>query len=207
MASVAAIQAVTEATVRALKDAPRPAGWPEVKVFAIRGQDFAMPPAELPSDAMGVSLYLWRVGQNAAMRNRRHPPAPDGSRRRPAVAVDLLYLLSAWGKAALDQHLVMGWALRAVADVGPLPRGLLNAGRMGEVFDAGEAVELVWEPLPTDSAGPLSDLLKPNWPPTVVLAARGVAIESTLFETPDGTAVQTRSLGARPWPGEAEGNF
>jgi hypothetical protein len=193
--------------VRALKDAPRPAGWPEVKVAAIRGQDFASPPTELPPDSMGVSLYLWRVGANAALRNRRPPPEPDGKRRKQPVTVDLLYLLSAWGKGALDQHLVMGWALRAVADVGSLPRGLLNAGRMGDVFAAGEAVELVWEPLPTDLASPLSDLLKPNWPPTIVLVARGVAIESTLFEAPDGPAVQARGIGARPWAGEAEGDF
>src|SRR5262245_664509 len=98
MASAAAIQAITEATIRALKDAPRPASWPEIKVVALRGQDFASPPAELPPEAMGVSLYLWRVGLNAAMRNRRTPPAPDGTRRKPPITVDLMYLLSGWGK-------------------------------------------------------------------------------------------------------------
>ena len=204
MATVAAIQAVTEATVRALKDAPRPATWPEVKVLALRGQDFATPPAELPPDAMGVSLYLWRVGLNAPMRNRRNPAAPDGSRRKPPVVVDLLYLLSAWGKSALDQHLMMGWALRAIADVGSLPRGLLNAGATGEVFAPGEAVELAWEPLPVEFAGPLSDLLKHNWPPSVVLAARGVAIDSALFEGPDGPPVQRRGIAARSWDAERE---
>ena len=204
MATVAAIHAITEATIRALKDAPRPAAWPEVKVLALRGQDFATPPADLSPDAMGVSLYLWRVGQNSPMRNRRNPAAPDGSRRKPPVVVDLLYLLSAWGKGGLDQHLVMGWALRAVADVGTLPRALLNAGTMGEVFAPGEAVDLAWEPLPAEFAGPLSDLLKHNWPPSVVLAARGVAIDSALFEVPDGPPVQRRGIAARSWDAERE---
>ncbi len=204
MATVAAIHAITEATIRALKDAPRPASWPEVKVLALRGQDFATPPNDLPPDAMGVSLYLWRVGLNAPMRNRRNPAAPDGSRRKPPVVVDLMYLLSAWGKGGLDQQLVMGWALRAVADVGTLPRGLLNAGVMGEVFAPGEAVELAWEPLPVEFAGPLSDLLKPNWPPTVVLAARGVAIDSAVVEAPDGPPVQRRGVAARQWDAERE---
>jgi hypothetical protein len=202
VANPAAIQAVTEAALRALKDAPRPTGWPTVNVVAIRGQDYAAPPPELPPDALGVSLYLWRIDLNAAMRNRRYPAAPDGSRRKPAVAVDLLYLLSTWGKAALDQHLVMGWALRSVADLGTLPRGLLNAGLMGEVFAPGEAVDLDWAPLPLDFASPLADVLKHTWPPTVVLAARAVAIDSVLFESPDGPAVQARGLGTRAWSGE-----
>ena len=204
MATVAAIHAITEATIRALKDAPRPSTWPEVKVLALRGQDFATAPTELPPDAMGVTLFLWRVGLNAPMRNRRNPAAPDGSRRKPPVVVDLMYLMSAWGKGGLDQQLVMGWALRAVADLGALPRGLLNAGTMGEVFAPGEAVELAWEPLPVDLAGPLSDLLKPTWPPTVVLTARGVAIDSSVFEAPDGPAVQRRGVAARPWDPERE---
>jgi Pvc16 N-terminal domain len=205
MASAAAIQAVTEATIRTLKDAPRPAAWPELKVVALRGQDFASLPADLPPDAMGVSLFLWRVGLNAAMRNRRNAVAPDGSRHKPPIALDLMYLISAWGKAAIDQHLIMGWALRALADLGSLPRGLLNSGTMGEVFASGEAVELVWEPLPPDLASPISDLLKPNWPPTVMLVVRGVTIDSAFLETPDGPPVQARAMAASPWSQEREG--
>ena len=199
MANVAAIQAITEATIRALKEAPRPPLWPEVKVVALRGQDFATPPSELPADAMGVSLYLWRIGLNAAMRNRRNPPAPDGTRRKPPIVVDLMYLLSGWGKTALDQHLVIGWAIRAIADLGTLPRGLLNAetaGTKDEVFASGESIELVWEPLPVEFASPLSDLLKHAWPPTVVVAARGVAIDSLQFEAHDSIPVQRRALAA-----------
>lgn len=203
MATAAAIQAITEATLRALKDARR-ADWPEVKLAAIRGQDFATPPAELPPSALGVSLYLWRVVPNAALRNWRNPPAPDGSRRKPPVVVDLMYLLSAWGPDAVHQHLVMGWALRAIADTGTLAVGLLNSGTMGTVFAAGETVELTWEPLPVEFAGPLSDLLKHNWPPTVVLTARGIAIESTITEQPDGPPAQIRGLAARPWDPEKD---
>ena len=207
MANAMAVQAITEATIRALKELPRPAAWPEVKFVALRGQDYASPPIDLPADAMGVSLYLWRVGLNAAMRNRRHPPDPDGTRRKPPIAIDLLYLLSTWGKGALDQQLVLGWALRAIADVGSLSRGLLNAGTMGEVFGPGEAVELAWEPVPTDYASSISDLLKPNWPPTVVLAARGVLIDSTVFELPDGPAIQARGLSGQSLVAEREGVF
>lgn len=203
MASAAAILAVTEAAARALKDAPPPRGVAEIKVAAVRGQDFAAP-ADLSPDAPGVSLYLWRVGPNAALRNRRPPAGPDGSRKKTPVAVDLLYLLSAWGKVA-DQPLVLGWALRALADVGTLTRGLLNAGTMGEVFGPGEAVELSWELVPNEVAGPVSDLLRPNWPPTVVVAARGVLIESDRLDPPDGPPVQARGVAARPWSWEREG--
>ncbi len=205
MATTAAIQAITEAMIRALKDAPRPTTWPEVKVLAFRGQDFASPPAELPAEAMGVSIYLWRVGLNAPMRNRRYPVAPDGTRLKPPVVVDLMYLLSTWGKIALDQHLLMGWALRAIADVGPLPSGLLNSGTTSNVFAPGDAVELAWEPLPVEFAGPLSDLLKHNWPPSVVLTARGVAIDSLNNETPDGPPVQRRGIATQSWDEAREG--
>ena len=72
------------------------------------------------------------------------------------------------------------------------------------MFAPGEAVELAWEPLPVEFAGPLSDLLKHNWPPSVVLAARGVAIDSALFEVPDGPPVQRRGIAARSWDAERE---
>jgi hypothetical protein len=205
MATAAAIQAITEATLRALKDAARPVGWPEPKLVALRGSEFESRPAELPPSALGVSLYLWRVVPNAAMRNRRTAAAVDGTRLRPPVALDAMYLLSAWGPTAGEQQAVLGWALRALMDVGTLPRGLLNAGTgvpVGAVFGPGEEVELTWEALPTEFAGPLSDLLKPNWPPTVVLAARGVLIESTVPEPADGPLVRARALGVRPWSGE-----
>jgi len=207
MATTAAIQAITEATVRVLKEAPRPTSWTKFQVAPIRGQDYQTPPAELPADGLGVSIYLWRVGPNAAMRNRRQPPAADGTRFRPPVALDLLYLMSAWGKTAVDQHAVLGWAIRSLMDVGTLPRGLLNSGTAvpaGEVFGPGETAELTWETLPTEFAGPLSDLLKPNWPPTVVVVARGVLIDSTVQETPDGPPVQARSMVPQPWSGNRE---
>jgi hypothetical protein len=201
MATMLAIQAVTRAALRALKESPRPAAWPEPKFVALRGQDFATPPPELPADALGVSLYLWRVSLNAAMRNRRHPSAPDGTRRKPPVVVDLMYLLSGWGKTALDQQMVLGWALRALADVGTLPRGLLNDGAATpeeEVFAPGESAELSWEPIPSEFAAPVSDLLKGTWPPTVVVAVRGVVLDSALADAPEYGPVQIRALDARP---------
>ncbi|MBY0458651.1 MAG: DUF4255 domain-containing protein, partial [Gemmataceae bacterium] len=198
MSTVRAIQAVTEALVRALRDA-RTADWPDAKVAALRGQDFANPPADLPANALGASVFLWRVGLNAAMRNYRRPPTPPTPRRRSPTAVDLLYLLSGWGPTAGDQHLMLAWALRALLDVGTLAPGLLNAGAAGAAFAPDEAVELAWEPTPVEFISQHSDLLKPNWPPTVVLVARGVVIESLLPEAPDGPPVQARAVGARPW--------
>jgi hypothetical protein len=140
------------------------------------------------------------VAVNPSIRGRVPRENADGTRARPSLPLDLYYLVSAWAADPAMQHSLLGWGLRALADMPTLPRGVLNATDLpAAVFGLGEAVELVCDPLPADQLWyQLADLLKPSWPPTVMFIARPVVLDSSRLLTDPGPAVQTRALGFAP---------
>jgi hypothetical protein len=130
-----------------------------------------------------LSVYLYRVAANT---NRRTLPSrleADGRRFRPALSVDLFYLISAWGSSVEAQHALLGQVMRTLEDTPTLPASLLNDGDRGALagtFRSSEAVELVYDPLALSDMIAIWDLLKPGIQPSCTYVARAVAIESEI---------------------------
>jgi hypothetical protein len=108
------------------------------------------PASELP--APGINIMLVQVTPNAALRNADAPTRRgDGSLvKRPAVALDLHYLLSFYGDdARLEPQVLLGCAVRALHVAPVLTREAIQATIGTAMFDfvAGsdlaDAVELV----------------------------------------------------------------
>lgn len=59
--------------------------------------------AGTPGVVSRVNVWLWRVQRNNALRNSL--PGPDGNRQRPAMNLDLHYLITAYGKVAANDPL------------------------------------------------------------------------------------------------------
>lgn len=143
--------------------------------------------------AEGVSLWLYRVTVNPA---RNLPPRiePDGSRRPPALPLDLHYLLSAWAVDPIQEQRLFGWAVRTIEDTPLLPAGVLNR-HLAEagVFQPHESVELAWQLLPLSELLDLWDGARLKLRPSAAYLARIVELESSSegLEHPD---VQTREL-------------
>lgn len=122
----------------------------------------------------GISVYLHQVSPAAAPPNLS-PPQRAGA--LPPVAVELHYLLTAWGDTPAVQQRLLGWCLRSLHDVPVLVASALNiAGGDAEIFHPDETVELVWEP---SGAWPLGDTgpASLNLPPSLRFRARSVAID------------------------------
>jgi hypothetical protein len=174
MATSRAIAAVTMAIRRLLE--PSIDGDVQVKLY--QASDF-----QNAETARVLSLYLFRIAANT---NRRTLPPrldADGRRFRPALLVDLYYLISAWGSSVEAQHAIMGQVLRTLEDTPTLPATLLNDGDRGPyagTYRASEAVELVYDPLSLTDMIALWDLLKPGIQPSCTYVARAVAIESEI---------------------------
>src|SRR5215213_1813590 len=155
MATSSAIAAVSLAIRRLLE----PALDTDVQVKLYQASDF-----QHAETARVLSLYLYRIAANT---NRRTLPPrldADGRRFRPALSVDLFYLISAWGSSVEAQHALLGQVLRALEDTPTLPASLLNDGDRGSyagIFRASEAVELVYDPLSLTDMIAIWDLLKP----------------------------------------------
>ncbi|MCA9542064.1 MAG: DUF4255 domain-containing protein [Myxococcales bacterium] len=191
MADFNAIDAVTQAIERYLDGALPTAIFPNAKIARYR----------LPHDpdraiGEGLSLHLYRV---ATDDRRNLPPRrlPDGSTRRPPLALDLHYLLTAWASTPEVQQRLLGWAMRALADLAELPATLLNHGAAAPSFEPGETVEWVATPITVEEMASVWEPCKDQTSLSATYRARMVLIDSTqTMET--APRVQTRQMSADP---------
>jgi hypothetical protein len=188
LATYRAIAAISQTALGLLRDACPRDEFPRAEFALYHAGDFEKPMEE------GLSLYLYRVTINAAMRNLPPRAAPDGRRYRPSLPVDLHYLLTAWAKDAGLQQRLLGWAMRSLEDMPILPAGLLNS-QMPEpdTFHANETVELISDPLSLQDWTAVWDKLKPKVQTSMSYVARMIAIDSKV-ELSEAAAVQTRTF-------------
>lgn len=130
----------------------------------------------------GFSLMLYRVTVNAA-RNQAPRRGPDGVKRRPALPLDLHFLLTPWAGEAERQMRLLGWAMRFLEDNASLPANVLNHSltrRERAVFHPDESVELFCDPPGLADYLGLWDKYKTRWQTSVTYVARMVLLESDL---------------------------
>jgi hypothetical protein len=187
LATYRAIATIGQALAGMLKDASAGTEFGGFKFELYQSGDFKATPV-----AEGVTLYLYRVGINTARRNMPPSVGPDGRRYRPAIAVDLYYLLTPWAKSAAKQHRLLGWTMRALQDVTVLPASVLNHyAPEKDTFRAQETVELICEPVSVQDMMNILDPVDLNQQLSVAYVARMVSIESTVL-LEEGAPVQTR---------------
>lgn len=145
------------------------------------------------ADQLAVSLYLYHVAVNTSRRSAPGRVDATGTRRVPALPLDLHYLLIAWAKDASTQQRLLGWAVRVLQDTPTLPAGVLNAHGPEPVFRPDETVELVWENLSQQDVFDIWEVARSKQQPSAAYVARIVEIESTV-EIPDSPVVQTRDF-------------
>jgi hypothetical protein len=188
VATYRAIAATSQAVLGLLRDACPREEFPHAEFALYHAGDFEKPMEE------GISLYLYRVTINTAVRNLPPRTARDGRRYRPSLPVDLHYLLTAWAKDAGMQQRLLGWGMRALEDMTILPAGVLNS-RMPEpdTFQSNETVEVICDPLSLQDWSAVWDKLKPKLQTSMTYVARMIAIDSKL-ELTEAAPVQTRAF-------------
>jgi hypothetical protein len=146
----------------------------------------------------GISLFLYRVTVNFGQRNQPVRTRPDGTRARPALPLDLHYLLTPWAPTAERQQRLLAWAMRVLEDNPVLLSGHLNHyAPEPNVFQPAETVELFYDPISLQDMVSIWDVFKPNQQLSVTYAARMVSIESERG-IPEAQAVQTREFQVGP---------
>jgi len=175
MASFRAIDAVSRAVIALLQGHYHP------EDFQNRPLEFRVCLAQdLPMEA-GVSLLLYRIDPNEAIRPLPERPLPGGPRRPPPLAVDLHFLLTAWAGDASLQHAIAGWMMRVMEDHPVLAAPALD----GQVFQPGETVEIVLESLAAEEILRIWEVTANHaYQISVPYVARSVQIESTDLHRP-----------------------
>jgi len=128
----------------------------------------------------GITLCLYRVSMDIARRNLpTRPTASVGSRQRPALSLELHFLLTAWATTAEQQHDLLGWAMCVLNDHPVLPAADLNrfAGG-GEVFTPPDSIEIVPENLDAAQMKAACELIQIQQQPSVAYVVRSVAIQA-----------------------------
>lgn len=143
----------------------------------------------------GFSLMLYRVTVNGA-RIPTPRRGPDGIRRRPALPLDLHFLLTPWAAEAERQMRLLGWAMRFIEDNASIPANVLNHSltrRERAAFNPDESVELVCDPPGLADYLGLWDKFKSRWQTSISYVARMVPIDSDLMQR-DEALVRTREM-------------
>src|SRR5262249_35690352 len=90
------------------------------QVIPVIGAQFktsAVPPTtiQLGSDqSPQLNLFMWQATPNAAWRNMGYPPRDAKGNRigNPPLALDLHYLLTAYGSTDLQAEILLGYAMQ-----------------------------------------------------------------------------------------------
>lgn len=152
-----------------------------------QAKDFASPMKE------GIALFLWRVAPNINRRNPGQRMDAQGNRLRPALPVDLSYLVVPFAEDADRQQRLLGWMLRTMEDLGTLLASRLNnAVADGDVFTADEALEAVFDPLSVADHLTLWDRIK-TMPLFASYTIRMLMIDSSVRIT-EGPLVTERTF-------------
>jgi hypothetical protein len=190
MADYRALAAVSEAVIELLRARFQAAPQYfnndlEFKVYLAK--DFSLPMTA------GVSLFVYRIFPNGALRTLRGRPGPQGQQYRNQLPLDLHFILTAWAQDASLQHLIAGWMMRMIEDAPILPPGLLNQ-KYPNLFAADEGVALSAADLPNEEMLRMWEVIvEYNYQLSVPYVARFVKIDSDLpVET--GGPIQERSF-------------
>jgi uncharacterized protein DUF4255 len=190
MATYPAIAVTGQAILKLLADSCPRAEFPSARfeLFQIGNFSQSQPMEE------GISLYLYRLGVNAARRNLLSQVKADGQRYRPPLPLDLYFLMTAWARSADKQQRLLGWAMRVLEDTPLLPTALLNdVGPEPEIFQPNETVEIIFEPLTLQDMYNIWTTMKASPQLSANYVARAVSLDSTVLIA-EPARVQTRAF-------------
>jgi hypothetical protein len=165
----------------------------------------ALPPDRIiPSNSVEptqLNLFLYHVTPNQGWRNARLP-ARDGSGRtrlsNPPLALDLHYLLSAYGAEDLQAEILLGYAMQLLHESPVLGRSAINTAlnpsppvgtglppTLQALAACGlaqqlEQIKITPEYLSTEEVSKLWTAVQSHYRPTAAYVATVVLIESTL---------------------------
>lgn len=145
-----------------------------------------LPPDRIRTDgneSRQISLFLYNVAPNPGWRNVGQPSrGPNGERLTNApLALDLYYLLTAYGKEQLDMEKALGYAMQVLHETPLLGRETIRAvaeGASSELAEQAEMVKLTPHPMTTEEISKLWASFQTGYRPSVMYHASVVLIES-----------------------------
>ncbi len=145
MSDFLAVAGVTAVLRWMLRDALTGSGLDTV--FGVTPTVSALPPDRIvvgATESPQLNLFMYHVGLNGGWRNVELPERDGGGRRltTPPLALDLHYLLSAYGPNEMDGEILLGWAMQLMHEQPVLSRDLVQAALTGTRTQPGATSEM-----------------------------------------------------------------
>lgn len=168
---------------------------------AVSGLDNPAPTAEI-SDLIGniatsparLTIFLFEIAEDPSARNKprvRGVAAPDVTLTKPAMALVLRYLLTAWGGDRLTEHRLLGRVMQVLYD-GAIVSGPDLQG--GSLKNTTEVLKVTLAPLTLEERTRVWFALARPFRLSLSYEVRVVNLDSELTEV--RTPVRSRSVGA-----------
>lgn len=145
------------------------------------------------SEKTGLNLFLYHVTPNPGWRNRDLPTRDARGDRiaNPALALDLHYLVTAYGEDSFHAEIVLGNAMHLLHELAVVPRAMIRkalaptsppqdlpaALKTSELADQVEQVKITPESMTIDEMSKIWGALNANYRPTAAYAVSVVLIE------------------------------
>ncbi len=164
-----------------------------------------------------INLFMYYTSLNANFRNNALPSQDSQGRRvsNPPLALDLHYLVSAYGKNEFDPEILLAWAMQVFYETPILSRELIQNSITG-IIDAGhmsaelqlivttnlasqiESIRIAPESLSNEEINKLWMAFNAHYRPTTSYQVSVILIEETKsFKS--NLPVQSRNLLTLPW--------
>jgi hypothetical protein len=127
------------------------------------------------TDTALVSIYLYRLSENAYMKNRLPVEGTGGRVRKAPMTLDLFYLITPLLKAPRDQQIVLGKIIQILYDRATL-EGPDLAGTLGT---SGEVVRVVFNAVPLQEVSWIWQALETPYRLAVSYTVRVTMLDST----------------------------
>jgi hypothetical protein len=148
------------------------------------GQISLASPKELEESADGggvkLSVFLYRVLEDATARNRPGVPGNGSSLRRPPMAVDLHYLVTPLFDQAITQQQVLGRVIQVLADHSTIELPSTDLG--DPLATRGEVLRVVLNPVSLEEIARVWQALEMSFRLSVCYVVRVALLDSRVEE-------------------------
>jgi hypothetical protein len=126
------------------------------------------------NDSVKLSIYLYRITENASMKNQV-PALGDGAQlRKPPLTLDLHYLVTPLVGTVTDQQIILGKVMQVLYD-----RAILQGTDLtGSLASSGQALRVILNPVPLEELTRVWQSMEMSYRLSVVYLVRVIMVDS-----------------------------
>jgi hypothetical protein len=136
-------------------------------------------PADLKNNnAVRLSIYLYRIVEDAATKNRGPVVTGPGKSRKTPLTLDLYYLVTPLVGAPREQQIVLGKTMQVFYDRASLE----GADLVGSMAAAGDPVRIILNPVSLEETSRVWQALEMSYRLSVCYVVRVAMMDSTVAQ-------------------------